>query len=75
MKQITFVNLFVCLYVTALFILFQPSVLQLPIDITVQGDQYYFSLFFRFALFFIVAQITMPFVYYFVDHFPHHPDP
>ena len=74
MKQITYINLIVSLYVTALFILFQPSVLRLPIDIVIQGDEYYFSLFFRFIMLFIVAQITMPFAYYFADHLPHHPD-
>ena len=73
MKKITYINLVVSLYVTALFILFQPSILELPIDIIIHGDQYILSLFIRFIIFFLVAQITIPIAYYLSDHLPHHP--
>lgn len=75
MKQITYINICISLYVTFLFLFFQPSIFPFPIDITIQGDNYFFSLFFRFIIFFCVAQITIPIVYYLVDHLPHHPEP
>ena len=74
MKQITYINLVVSLYVTILFIILQPSMLQLPIDIIIHGDEYYFSLFLRFGIFLIIAQVTIPIAYYLTDHLPHHPN-
>ena len=73
MKQITYINLIVSIYVTVLFILLQPSILELPIDIVIYGDQYLTSLLLRFIIYFAIAQITIPIAYYLSDHLPHHP--
>lgn len=74
MKQTTYINIAISLYMVFLFLFFQPEVFPFSIDyITTEGDSYYFSLMLRFALFFIIVQITYPFVYYLVDHIPHHP--
>jgi hypothetical protein len=75
MKQITYINISISLYITLLFLFFQPSVFPFSLDyITTEGDSYYFSLILRFVLFFIIIYITYPIVYYLVNHIPHHPN-